>query len=147
MPMIDLFAPQGAIPTNALSLLAGRIVTAVHAEEGYPGSRFAASVSWTFVHEIPAGQLLVGTAPSDAPVWRVEIATPAGSLDASAKSRLGREIARLVLAAEGSPAGAPGRVWCLFRDVADGDWLAGERAASAAGIRAAVALERERAGA
>jgi hypothetical protein len=52
-----------------------------------------------------------------------------------------------VLGAEGVSydAAAAGRVWCLFRDVQPGDWLAGERVATAAGIRAAVAREAEQA--
>lgn len=144
MPMIDLFAPQGALPANGLTTLAGSIVEAVHAEEGYTGSRFAASVSWTYVHEMPPGLLLVGSEPCRGPRWRVEIATPVGSLDLAAKARLAREIARLVLGAEGTaydPMEAS-RVWCLFRDAAEGEWFAGERAASVEGIRAAVARER-----
>jgi len=35
------------------------------------------------------------------------------------------------------------RVWRLFGDVAEGEWFAGERAATVAGIRAAVTRERE----
>ena len=145
MPMIDLFAPQGALPADALTALASRIVEAVHAEEGYTGSRFAASVSWTYVHETPPGRLLIGTEPCRMSVWRVEVATPVGSLDATAKTRLGREVARLVLAAEdvAYDVGQAGRIWCLFRDVPEGEWFAGERAASAVGIRTAVARERE----
>lgn len=138
MPMIDLFAPQGALPADALSALAARIVGAVHAEKGYTGSRFAASVSWTYAHEVPTARLLMGTEPCRVPIWRVEVATPGGSLDAGAKARLGREVARLVLAAEGTAYDAEqaGRIWCLFRDVPEGEWFAGERAASSASIRA-----------
>ena len=144
MPMIDLFVPQGALPAETLTALAGRIVAAVHAEEGYTGSHFAACVSWTYVHEIPLGRLLMGTEPCRVPIWRVEIATPADSLDTAAKARLGREIARLVLTAEGTTydAAQAGRVWCLFRDPSEGEWFAGEHVASAAGIRATVARER-----
>ena len=145
MPMIDLFAPQGVLPAAALTALAGRVVEAVHLEEGYSGSQIAASVTWTYVHEMPQGCLLVGTEPCRTPVYRVEVAAPIDSLDAAAKARLGEEIARLVFDAEGAAydRAQAGRVWCLFRDVAAGEWLAGERIASTSDIRAAVARERE----
>jgi hypothetical protein len=145
--MIDLYAPQGVLPVNALAALADRLLAAVLAEEGYAGSRFAASISWTYIHELPAGQPRVGNAPCAAPVWRVEITTPVGSLETAAKARLGGEIAQLVLGAEGVShnEAAARRVWCLFRDVQSGNWLAGEDVATASGIRAAVAREGEQA--
>jgi len=145
MPMINLFVPQGTLPEAELAALASRIAEAVNAEEGYAGSRFAANVTWTYVHEMPADRLFVGAEPCRAPVWRVEVTSPAGSLDAADKARLGREVARLVLASQGvayDPMQA-GRVWCLFHDIAEGEWFAGERAASATAVRAAVARERE----
>jgi hypothetical protein len=141
--MIDLYAPQGVLPVNALAALADRLLAAVLAEEGYTGSRFAASISWTYIHELPTGQPRVGFEPYSASVWRVEITTPVGSLETAAKARVGREIAQLVLGAEGGSynAAAARRVWCLFRDVPPGNWLAGEDVATAAGIRAAVARD------
>ena len=144
MPMIDVFVPQGALPDAMLAALAGDIAQAALREEGYAGSRFAASVTWTYVHEMPAGRLLVGAGPCTSPVWRVEVASPAGSLTPRAKARLADEVAGLVQAAsrdaeDRTPAG---RVWCLFHDIAEGEWFAGGRAASAAAIRAAVARER-----
>ncbi len=144
MPMIDLYAPQDALPEADLAALAGRIADTVNAEEGYAGSRFAANVTWTYIHEVPAGRLIVGAEPARKAVWRLEVTSPAGSLDAAAKARLGREVAHLVLEAtgEGCDSARASRVWCLFHDVVEGEWFAGARAVSVGLVRDAVARER-----
>lgn len=145
VPLIDLYAPQDVLPGTALSALAGRIASTVNAEEGYAGSRFAANVTRTYIHEVPAGCLIVGAERPGAPVWRLEVTSPAGSLDAAAKGRVSRDVARLVLEATGEvsdPAQAS-RVWCLFHDIVEGEWFAGARAVSVGLVRAAVARERD----
>ncbi len=145
MPLIDLYVPQGVLGSDALESLAHDVLAAALEAEGYAHSKFAASISWTYVHEVPQGRLIVGMGPPRAPVYRIEVSAPAGSLDAAAKAKLGSAVSRLVLEAEGTdhePRHAA-RVWCIFRDVPDGDWQSADRAASAAAIRKGVAKEKE----
>lgn len=139
MPMIDFFAPSGVLRADELTALAGRIIAAVQEEEGYTGNRKADAISWIYVHEVPAGRMLTGRGARHGELWRIEVSTPTGALADSAKVRLGRALERLVSQAEGAPPN--GRVWCLFRDVRDGDWVVGPHVASVAAVRQMVGAE------
>lgn len=141
MPLIDLYFPAGALTEPRLSRLAADILRAVHEAEGYAGSDLAAALSWTYLHEMPSGRLRVGFEPCPSPVWRVDIASPEGSVPETRRAALARRIAALILEAEGAPdtADEARRVWCRFADASERTWFAGAVSASAAQIRALVA--------
>lgn len=143
MPLIDVYLPESALSPEDRQVLADRLAGLVRRAEGYGDSRLAAGLSWVYLHAMPDYTVTrSGAAPAE-PLWRIEVASPAGSLDADAKAGLAEAMSRVVLAAEGSAwsRSAAMRVWVLFRDVAAGDWYAGAMAAEVGAIRAAVARE------
>ena len=145
MPLIDVYFPAGALDTEDAQVLADRLATLVRTEEGYAGSRFAASMSWVYLHPMLDTAITRSGAAPAAPLWRVEVRTPAGSLDGAGRARLGEALAREIVAFEGtawSPAEGA-RVWTLFADVEPGFWYAGTVAAEVETIRKVVARERE----
>lgn len=145
MPLIDIYYAAGTLDAEAAQVLADRIATLAREEEGYAGSRFAASVTWVYLHALPDTAITRSGAVPKAPLWRVEISTPTGSLDAEGRARLGEAVAGEIIQFEGldwTPAEGA-RVWTLFRDVDPGFWFAGAVAADVRTIRAVVARERE----
>lgn len=145
MPLIDIYYAAGTLDAEEAQVLADRIATLAHDAEGYAGSRFAASVTWVYLHALPDTAVTRSGAAPKAPLWRVEVTTPTGSLDDNGRAGLGEAIAREIVLFEGldwTPAEGS-RVWTLFRDVDPGFWFAGDVAADVQTIRATVARERE----
>lgn len=144
MPMIDIYLGEAVLDPEGRQVLADRVAGLILAAEGYGDSRLARSLTWVYLHPMPDTAITRSGAASAKPLWRIEIASPAGSLDAAAKAPLAERLAGACLAAEGTawtPADAA-RVWVLYRDVAEGDWIAGTTVARAEAIREAVARDR-----
>ncbi|MEQ9138554.1 MAG: hypothetical protein RLO51_25270 [Thalassobaculum sp.] len=143
MPLIDLYLSETVLDAEARQVLADEIARLVRAAEGYGDSRLAASLSWVYLHPMPETQITRSGAAPARPLWRIEVASPAGSLAADARPALAGRLAGACLAAEGTPwdPAEARRVWVLFRDVAEGDWIAGTVVARVEAIRGAVARE------
>lgn len=144
MPMIDLYLSESVLDAEDRQVLADRIARLVREAEGYGDSRLAASLSWVYLHPMPDTAITKSGAVPARPLWRIEVASPTGSLAPDAKPALAERLARACLAAEGTPWDPTDarRVWVLYRDVAVGDWVAGTTVAKAEAIRDAVARER-----
>src|SRR5213593_4328276 len=129
MPMIDLTLPQGALEEDAKGRLVEELTAALLKWEGAPGNELAASVAWTYVDERPAGAINVAGRPAQEPRYRVRVTVPEGALDDERKAGLVAEVTERVLAAEGSPNEPEHamRVWCIIREVRDGNWGGGGR--------------------
>jgi phenylpyruvate tautomerase PptA (4-oxalocrotonate tautomerase family) len=131
MPMIDLTCPAGALEPAQRAEAVERLTAALLQHEGANDNEQTRAMSWTVVHELPAGALNVGGTPAERPVYRVMITVPEGTLlqgpgpiGTQSRRNLVREVAEILLAAEGteySDAEA-GRVYCIVREVNDGYW-------------------------
>jgi phenylpyruvate tautomerase PptA (4-oxalocrotonate tautomerase family) len=131
MPMIDLTYPEGALDAERRAEAVERLTAALLQHEGAADNEQTRAMSWTVVHELPAGSLNVGGTPAERPVYRVMITVPEGTLlqgpgpiGTHSRRNLVREVAEALLAAEGteySDAEA-GRVYCLVREISDGYW-------------------------
>ncbi|MDQ3726148.1 MAG: 4-oxalocrotonate tautomerase [Actinomycetota bacterium] len=131
MPMIDLTYPDGALEPERRAEAVERLTAALLQHEGAADNEQTRAMSWTVVHELPAGALNVGGTPAERPVYRVLITVPEGTMlqgpgpiGTHSRRNLVREVAEILLAAEGteySDAEAC-RVYCLVREVSDGYW-------------------------
>jgi phenylpyruvate tautomerase PptA (4-oxalocrotonate tautomerase family) len=131
MPMIDLTLPEGALRDDAKGRLVEELTTALLKWEGAPDNEVARSLAWTYVDERPAGAINVAGAPAQEPRYRVKVTVPEGALDDERKAGLVAEVTERVLAAEGRPnePAHAARVWCIVREVRDGNWGGGGRIA------------------
>jgi len=131
MPMIDLTYPEGALEPGARAEAVERLTAALLRHEGASDNEQTRAMSWTLVHELPAGALNVGGAPAEEPVYRVFVTVPRGTLlqgpgpvGSASRRNLVREVAEILLEAEGGGYSEveAGRVYCLVREVDDGYW-------------------------
>jgi phenylpyruvate tautomerase PptA (4-oxalocrotonate tautomerase family) len=131
MPMIDLTYPEGALGAEERAEVVERLTAALLQHEGAADNEQTRAMSWTVVHELPAAALNVGGTPAERPVYRVMITVPEGTMlqgpgpiGTHSRRNLVREVAEILLAAEGteySDAEAC-RVYCLVREIGDGYW-------------------------
>lgn len=143
MPMIDITLSETLLDAEDRQVLADTVARLVREAEGYGHGRIASSLTRVYLHPLPETAITKSGAVSARPLWRIEITTPAGSLAVDAKAPLAGRLARACLAAEGTPWDPVDarRVWVLFRDVAEGDWVAGTEVARLEDVRAAMARE------
>ena len=131
MPMIDLTYPEGALDAEARGEAVEKLTAALLRHEGAADNEQTRGMSWTLVHELPQGALSVGGTPAEEPVYRVLITVPEGTLlqgpgpvGATSRRNLVREVAEILLEAEGGEYSdvEAGRVYCIVREVRDGYW-------------------------
>ncbi|MFE7773320.1 4-oxalocrotonate tautomerase family protein [Streptomyces sp. NPDC057445] len=123
MPMIELTAPEGALsPEGRKSVQQGLAGVLMH-WEGAPDTAFFRSLTWTCLHELPAGAQT--TAEDSAPRFRVEVTVPQGALSERRKAGLIADVTSTVLAAAGLGEAEALRVWVLIREQPEGTWGAG----------------------
>lgn len=131
MPMIDLTYPEGALGPEERATAVERLTAALLRHEGAADNEQTRAMSWTLVHELPAGALNVGGAAAEEPVYRVFVTVPEGTLlqgpgpvGATSRRNLVREVAEILLEAEGGEYSdtEAGRVYCIVREVSDGYW-------------------------
>jgi phenylpyruvate tautomerase PptA (4-oxalocrotonate tautomerase family) len=131
MPMIDLTYPEGALDPDARAEAVEKLTAALLRNEGAVDNEQTRAMSWTVVHEVPAGALNVGGTPAEEPVYRLMITVPEGTLlqgpgpvGTQSRRTLVREAAEILLAAEGTGYSdvEAGRVFCIVREVTDGYW-------------------------
>jgi phenylpyruvate tautomerase PptA (4-oxalocrotonate tautomerase family) len=131
MPMIDFTYPAGALEPDAVEAAVEKLTAALLHHKGAPDNERIRAIAWTFVRELPAGALYMGGAPTNVPLYRVQLSVPQGTLlhgpgpfGVQARSNLIHEVTEIVLEAEGSPytdANA-GRVWCFINEIDEGFW-------------------------
>jgi phenylpyruvate tautomerase PptA (4-oxalocrotonate tautomerase family) len=131
MPMIDLTYPEEALEPEARAAAVERLTAALLRHEGAADNEQTRGMSWTVVHELQPGALNVGGTPAEEPVYRVLVTVPEGTLlqgpgpvGATSRRNLVREVAEILLEAEGGEYSEveAGRVYCIVREVSDGYW-------------------------
>ena len=124
MPMLELFAPAGALAGPAADQLMSNLTRTLLRWEGAPESPQALELSWGYIHETPPARTYHrGQRIDSAPHFRLMVTVPQGALDDDRKAGLVKETTELVVRASGDddPAAAL-RVWVIVNEVADGNW-------------------------
>jgi phenylpyruvate tautomerase PptA (4-oxalocrotonate tautomerase family) len=132
MPMIDLYMSEGALDPDARDEAVEKLTNALLRHEGASeDNAYVRAMAWVLVHELPWEAMNVGGRAAGRALYRVLVRVPAGTLlqgpgpfGAAARRNLVREVAEILLAAEGTQysTAEAGRVYCLIEEVADGYW-------------------------
>ena len=127
MPVFELTYPEGALEPDARAQLLDDLTTALLRAERAPETQFFRDITWSYVHELPAGSVLAAGRPVDGrPTFKLDVTTPEGALSDRRREELVGEATRLIREAAGIAEDATlQRVWVLMHEVADGRWGAG----------------------
>jgi phenylpyruvate tautomerase PptA (4-oxalocrotonate tautomerase family) len=125
MPVFEVTYPEGALSADARSKLMEDLTTALLRAERAPDTEFFRSITWSYVHELPAGAVRAAGRPVDAPIFKIDVTTPEGALSDRRREELVAEATRIVKDVAGIPDEDALRVWVLMHEVADGSWGAG----------------------
>src|SRR5688500_13354232 len=101
VPVFELTYPEGALEPEARTRLMDDLTTALLRAERAPDTEFFRSVTWSYVHELPAGSVLAAGSPVDRPTFRIDVTTPEGALSDRRREELVGEATRLVREAAG----------------------------------------------
>lgn len=146
MPIMDLTYPAGALARDARERLAEELTTVLLRAERAPDTDFFRSVTWLYLHELPADSVLAAGRPVEAPTFRLDVTVPAGALSDRRKEELVKEATARLLDAAGLTEADGLRAFVLIRDVPEGNWGAAGNVVHFEQLRQAAANERERAG-
>jgi phenylpyruvate tautomerase PptA (4-oxalocrotonate tautomerase family) len=121
MPMIDVYAPENLFPEAANTELGRELTHAVLRAEGVatPGA-FHLNNTAAFIHRLPASAVSTAAA-QPAPVVRVQIVTPPGSLKREGQKQLTQEATEIVARLAGDPS-LTTRTWVILTEAAEGGW-------------------------
>jgi phenylpyruvate tautomerase PptA (4-oxalocrotonate tautomerase family) len=128
MPVIDLTLPEGCFERAEHEALAAELTRLIIHWAGGSGRPGHDTASWAFVQDAELAE--VGgrpRRPDRRQVYRVVVSVPKGSLDAARRSGLMHDVARAVIAAEGSEPTTENlmRVRCAVDEIPDGSWDVG----------------------
>ena len=147
MPMIDVTYPAETLTAEQREALANELTTALLRAERAPDTEFFRSITWAFVHELPAGAILTAGRPVQAPVVRVEATTPEGALSERRRAEFVEAATKAVCDAFGIPQEETlTRVWVTCREIAEGSWGAGGQIIQFQQLRDMAAAAREQEG-
>ena len=146
MPMMDLTYPAGALTPEAKTELVDELTTVLLRAERAPDAQFFRDITWVFVHELPAGNVLAAGVPVEQPIFRLQVTVPHGALSDRRKEELVSEATSRVLHAAGLEPSDGLRVWVVIGEVPDGNWGAAGNVVRFEQLRQAAARERETAG-
>jgi phenylpyruvate tautomerase PptA (4-oxalocrotonate tautomerase family) len=128
MPVIDLTLPEGCFERAGQEALAAELTRLIIHWAGGIGRAGYDRASWALVRDAEPAE--VGgrpRRPDRGQVYRAVVSVPRGSLDPARRSGLMRDVARAVIAAEGSEPTTENlmRVRCVVDEVPDGSWDVG----------------------
>ncbi len=145
MPMMDLTLPQGALDADARTALVDELTTVLLRAERAPDTEYFRSITWAFVHELPATGVYSAGRPVDRPVVRLQVTTPEGALSQRRRAELVAEATRVIREAVGIGDDDALRVWIVCHQVPEGSWGAGGRVVEFQALREAAAAARSEA--
>jgi enoyl-CoA hydratase/carnithine racemase/phenylpyruvate tautomerase PptA (4-oxalocrotonate tautomerase family) len=112
MPKIDFTFTAGSLDDEAKQTLPGQLAAALLRWEGAPDTAFFRSISWTHVHELPAGAVHTADGVAEQSQFIVDVSVPQGALSDRRKAGLVEEATSLVRAAAGSATRTPSASGC-----------------------------------
>ena len=117
MPMIDVVAVAGTFADKRA--LTQDLTAALMRWEQVPPITLFTQNTAAFVVELPSDSL--SNAAGDSDYFRVQILTPAGTLDRDKKLGVVKEMTDIIAAAAGDPTQTE-RTWVLITEAPDGGW-------------------------
>jgi phenylpyruvate tautomerase PptA (4-oxalocrotonate tautomerase family) len=123
MPLIDVTYPAGKLNKEAQETVAAQLTNILMEIEGTKGIAAIAAGTWLVLHEADENTIAVG-GKFALGRYRVEIATPVGTLNMAQKAELIRRVTDALLQIDGvEPTDAQrARVYCLLSEIPDGGW-------------------------
>lgn len=124
MPLIDLFVQEGRLDAEAQQRLGAELSRTVLAHEQIPDTPENRAIAWVYVHEMPAGKLLVGGEVADHadPRYRVIVRCQQGYLDDEHKQAVAADVSSIIRAVDPElPTDQP-RIFCMIEEGIDGTW-------------------------
>jgi phenylpyruvate tautomerase PptA (4-oxalocrotonate tautomerase family) len=143
VPIFEVTYPEGALAPDARSKLMEDLTTALLKAERAPDTDFFRSVTWSYLHELPAGSVHSAGRPVAEPTFKIDVTTPLGALSDRRRQELVAEATSIVREAAGIPEEDALRVWVLMHEVAEGSWGAGGQVIQFEQLRAIAASQRE----
>ena len=145
MPVFELTYPKGALEPEARAQLLEDLTTALLRAERAPDTEFFRSVTWSYVHELPADSVLAAGRPAEKPTFKIDVTTPEGALSDRRREELVAAATQAVREAAGIPEEESLRVWVLMHEVAEGSWGAAGQVVRFEQLRGMAKAEREKA--
>ncbi|HEX8208306.1 MAG TPA: tautomerase family protein [Solirubrobacteraceae bacterium] len=141
---MDLTLPQGTLDPDARTALVDELTTVLLRAERAPDTDFFRSITWVYVHELPATDVYAAGRPVDRPTVRLEVTTPEGALSQRRRAELVGEATRVLREAIGIADEDAIRVWVVCHEVPEGSWGAAGEVVQFQALRdAAVAAKAE----
>ena len=127
MPVFELTYPEGALEPDVRAQLMDDLTTALLRAERAPETQFFRDITWSYVHELPAGSVLAAGLPVEGrPTFKLDVTTPEGALSDRRRAELVGEATKLIREAAGiAEDDTLQRVWVLMHEVTEGQWGAG----------------------
>ena len=144
MPMIDVTYPEGALDEDARAKLVDGLTTSLLRAERAPDTEFFRSVTWVYLHELPAHAVNAAAKPVEAPTFRVMVTTPEGALSDRRRAEMVESGTAAVLDAAGLGQEDAMRVWVVMREIDEGSWGAGGQVVQFKALVEAAKAEREK---
>ena len=145
MPIMDVTYPEGALSPEARDELVEELTTVLLRAERAPDTEFFRSVTWVFVHELPAAHVYTAARPAGAPIFRIDTTTPQGALSDRRREELVGAATDAVRRIAGVPEDELLRVFVLCHEVDEGSWGAAGQVVRFAALRETAAAERAKA--
>jgi phenylpyruvate tautomerase PptA (4-oxalocrotonate tautomerase family) len=143
MPIFEVTYPEGALSPDARSKLMEDLTTALLKAERAPDTEFFRNVTWSYVHELPAGAVHAAGKPVAEPTFKIDVTTPEGALSDRRREELVAGATQIVRDAAGLGDEDALRVWVLCHEVAEGSWGAGGHVIRFEQLRTMAKSERE----
>jgi phenylpyruvate tautomerase PptA (4-oxalocrotonate tautomerase family) len=145
MPIMDVTYPEGALSPDARDTLIEELTAVLLRAERAPDTEFFRSVTWVFVHELPAAHVYTAGRPAEAPIFRIDTTTPQGALSDRRRAELVANATDAVKRAADLPDDQLLRVFVLCHEVDEGSWGAAGQVVQFAALRETAAAERAKA--
>jgi phenylpyruvate tautomerase PptA (4-oxalocrotonate tautomerase family) len=117
MPMIDVYAPEGAF--EAKHELARRLAAELMAIEGVPDIAMFRQNTAAFIHELSSDA--ISNVDGGWDCVRVQVLTNAGGLDRDKQIAVVNRFTEVIAGAPGKPP-TPERIWVLLTEAIEGGW-------------------------
>ena len=124
MPVIDVTYPAGALNQEAQAAVAAQLTDILMEIEGTKGIAAIAAGTWLLLHEAQPDTVAVAGKFSPGR-YRVQIATPEGTLSMAQKAELISRVTDALLKIDGvaePDAAQRARIYVLISEIPDGGW-------------------------
>ena len=142
MPIMDVTYPAGALTPDARDSLIEELTGVLLRAERAPDTEFFRSVTWVFVHELPAEHVYTAGRPATAPIFRIDTTTPQGALSDRRREELVTNATEVVKRIADVPDEELLRIFVLCHEVDEGSWGAAGNVVRFEALRETAAAER-----